>query len=380
MSLIFMDSFDHYTAIEEKWEIFTEQGTLPATLVCGDTISTTVGRFSNGSLFLNGVDSCSNPMPGSEFGYPWKRFDDETEIIVGGNFYTKVDDVLNDLANTIIELSDFNGSPGVNSTIISIAWWDGVDPEDQSSGVFITAGGADNKFLFFNLSVETWYHIEVRIKLSATVGEYEVRIDGVQLLLETGLDTLPTATTVYNALMFAPNGGGKNNIDDLYLLSTSGADNNTFLHDGTRVPRITVLRPRSNGNVNNFSSFGSGSPSNFETVDDALSNQDTDYVSTQGIGIEEDYVVQSFANVGITPTVVFGAQVCNTSKNVEVTAHDYKDEMVIAGTRYDNGVTQVPLLDQYTVSIFLRDTDPSDDADWTEAKIAALGCGFKTNT
>ena len=50
--------------------------------------------------------------------------------------------------------------------------------------------------------------------------------------------------------------------------------------------------------------------------------------------------------------------------------------MVIAGTRYDSGTEVTATAGDYSMSTYIRDTDPSDSAAWTASKVAAVGSGF----
>jgi hypothetical protein len=111
-------------------------------------------------------------------------------------------------------------------------------------------------------------------------------------------------------------------------------------------------------------------------VDETLQNDDTDFVESGQLGSAEDYAQKTFADVGLSPGTIFGVQTVNAAKKTDAGRLDYKDEMVIAGVRYDNGVENVSTSGIYKMTEYIRDTDPSDDATWTEAKVAAVGSGF----
>jgi hypothetical protein len=85
------------------------------------------------------------------------------------------------------------------------------------------------------LSVNTWYRLEVRQLLSNTVGELELRLDGVSDASITGEDTLPTnilAVTFGNGFVGGNNHSHDQFYDDMALNNDSGSFQTSWPGDG----------------------------------------------------------------------------------------------------------------------------------------------------
>lgn len=233
------------------------------------------------------------------------------------------------------------------------------------------------------LSQDVWNYMELKVKVDATAGTYEVRIDGVDVLSGVAADT-GTAGDVITAIRFR----ARNNlqdafIDDLYVLDTTGATNNDFLGD----VRVDVLIPKANGATNNFTLFDDGQATsspmgatdNFlavQNVGNLLIGRDHNYVESGLVGASEEYTNKTMADVGLTPSSILGVQIVNNAKKTSTGAIHYKNEMIIAGAAFDDGTTVVSTGGDYHMTTFIRDTDPSDSGAWTIAKVDAVGSGF----
>ncbi len=83
----------------------------------------------------------------------------------------------------------------------------------------------------------TWHHIEVRFVRSTTVGVVELRVDGVVVINQAGLNTGASAYQQYAFL--ARSFGATMYVDDLIIRDNTGTTNNTFMGD----LRIATLFP-----------------------------------------------------------------------------------------------------------------------------------------
>lgn len=357
MSLLFMDGFDHTfltsgsgggsAASRQKWD---------TTFLAGELYPTHVeGRFTSGALKIEAFG-----------GQSWvqKSVGIHNELIMGFSFKT------NSTHTTFIYFKSDLADP-ITSPRLTLVGNNGTG----SLSVF-TPGGASASSSG-DLKDGDWVFVEFRIKLGTSDGEIEVKVDGVQVALTTGANTAGTATNLNAVRIESRNNAQNDFIDDFYVLSTTGSDNNTFLHNGTLTPRVTVLRPKANGSVNTFSPINDGADAfNWQAVDDSLANRATDYVQSSIIGASEDYTMQTFADVSVTAGTIHGIQVANNSINTGVAPVNFIDEMVISTARYTSGTTKVATTTDYNCSLYIRGTDPSDNAAWTESKVEAVGSAF----
>jgi hypothetical protein len=341
MSLLFMDGFDHYTASEDKYD---------AVSITGGTSHnvTTEGRFTPGAYHLTGVTggTAGNGTVDKNITTT------ETECIFG--FAFKYD------ASVAFADFVFLDTGGLQQGGISINGAD-IDAIGKTTSVLGTATSA--------LTVSVWQYVEVRVKAHATLGEIEIKVNGTQVLGLTGLDTRGGAMGKWRITRGAE--GDDSWIDDLYILDTGGSDNNTFLGD----VRVTALRPKANGTNNNFTPTGAAT--NYQAMDETLHDGDTTFVEAGQLGAKEDYDNTNFSDLGISPGTIFGVQTVNATKKTDAGQLKFRDQMIVGGIAYDNGTDVIASSGAYKMTTYIRDTDPSDNGAWTEAKVDAVGSGFE---
>ncbi len=337
MTMRFVDGFDHYDVTLEKWDA-QRGGAQVANIVQSE------GRFTPGALEIGG-----NSLDGDLV----KFIPDASEYIVGFAMKFPVDCLF------ALELRTVSGGALVGKLTCNAP---DITLQDAAGTTQVTALSA--------VTAGIWQFIEFRCKQSPTLGELEVRVGGVLKGSATGLNT---GSTVISEVDWDSSPTSADCfVDDMYVLDTTGsAPQNTFLGD----TRVTVLRPKANGTNNNFTPTGAAS--NFEAVDETLSDQDATFVEAGQLGAKEDYDNQAFTDLGLAPGTIFAVQVVNSTKKTDAGRLDYRDQMIVAGATFDSGTDVVSTSGAYKMTTFVRDTDPSDDAAWTEAKVAAVGSGLE---
>lgn len=341
MASLFLDSWDHYTDLTEKYDL-TPGGSLKP------FVETSDGRFTNGSLQIN--QNKINEIV--------KFVTTSNELIVGIAFKFDGND------NWIVRLRDNLGNTimtheidGTGGTI-----WRGLQTSGVNLGSYVNA-----------YTTNVWQYVEFRCKRDAVNGEVEVIVGGTtQVFSATGINT---GATDFSQVFLRTEHQDASSIllDDMYIFNTIGpAPQNTFIGD----VRVTVLRPKANGNVNNFTPSPITS-ANFDTVNEALHNQDTDFVEAGQLAAKEDYQQDDFVDIGFAPGTIYAVQTVNAAKKTDAGALKYKDQMIIGGVTFDDGTEVTATSGAYKMTTFIRDTDPSDSAAWTEAKVALTGSGYE---
>jgi hypothetical protein len=124
------------------------------------------------------------------------------------------------------------------------------------------------------LQLNTWYLIEVYIKIADSGGRFVVKVDGVSDIDYTG-DTKPGTATTVNVIGFTGAGGGLTlGLDDLALNDTTGTTNNSYCGDG----KVIALIPTAPGDVTQLTVY-SGGVANWTCVDDIpVATSPDDYV------------------------------------------------------------------------------------------------------
>lgn len=335
MALLFIDGFDHYDDIRQKWIVSNSF----------DNPTFVTGRFAGLALKKQSQNNASSIH---------QIFDQQAEVFVGVAIFSPGLD-----SNRQVGFKDVGGTERATMKF------------NSDGSVTVTAGGQSATSDPATITQSQWHYLEVRYKCDSSVGQLECRVDEVVVASISG-DTTTGADADIGSVYIS--GGGSNGprylYDDLYILNILGADNTGYLGD----VRVSTLHTLTSGNTNDFAPVGV--PTTPEAVGETILNGDTDYAESGQLGAAEDYTNQTFDNLGVSPGIVYGVQTTNAAKKTDAGTIKYKDEMVIAGVRFDDGTEVTPGSGGYFCSRFIRDTDPSDGEAWTEEKVAVVGSGY----
>jgi hypothetical protein len=345
MSLIFIDGFDHYSEIREKWTV-----TSPF-----DQPTFVGGRFGGQALRKQFQNSIGNIT---------KNMGPQTEVFFGVAMQFP--------GLPLNSESFFRFADTQQSTRYSVII-------NADGSISVSAGGFTATSLPNVLVAgSSWFYIEGHYIAKDTAGAggiVEVRVDGVLVVSIDGTLNKTTTGATDDIAYFSFYDDGTNSsaylYDDLYLSNGTGTEHNTYLGD----VRVTALYAKGNGTTNNFTSSSGGS--NYLDVDEAVLDGDVSYVASGAVGAKEDYNIQDFADAGVTPGIIYAAQVCNGTHRTDAGTISFKNKMTVAGTEYTDDVEYVANSGGYLIDTYLRNTDPSDSGTWTEAKIAAAGTGLE---
>jgi hypothetical protein len=353
MALLFMDSFDHYATADilEKW-----------------TTSPNASLLAIGAYGRNSTSGLRMPV-GALNSIQMTCLGGVSEVILGiaikPNVHTGAQ------ATTPIVF----GSAG--------AWECGVclnadltlQPFTVNSGSYVP--GASTNYTLVGtatataLQVGTWAYLEVQMKCDGSTGTCVIRLNGTEVKNLTGLDTLYTSATLTRfALGCRASTEVQLDYDDLVAMDLSGSRNNAFIGDVT----ISALLPTGDGNSHAWL-LSTGTPDtgvDYQCVDDAVPNDDTDYVSTSTLTAKSTYAMQDCAAgadiraVQVLASVRKGAEGPGQVKLVtRSNSTDYD------GTAQGIGGTSYSYLRQ------VLETDPATSAAWLEAAWNAVEIGVK---
>jgi len=139
---------------------------------------------------------------------------------------------------------------------------------DVYTGNFATLVASGNTIL----NINTWYVIEVHVKIADSGGVIEVRLDMNDETAFSG-DTKPGAETQVDGLRFGNiyTGTGYSYIDDLLVHDVSGTVNNSWPNGA----KVVLLKPNADGSTLQWTPTPSGS--HYATVDE-VPPSNTDYL------------------------------------------------------------------------------------------------------
>jgi len=220
------------------------------------------------------------------------------------------------------------------------------------------------------ISTNTWHYIEMKIKIADSGGYAIVRVDDVEFINATSLDTKPSAVTGADQLLvYAMNSGtGSKYYDDIYVCDLTGTMNNDFLGQC----RIKYVPPTGDGALQEWDpSAGAG----WECVDDSAPDGDATYVLSDSAGDISLFTCDGIA----VDDVVLGIDVLAMVKKDD--APERTMQMVIRPDVTDyNGSTTHSLTTGYKYYGQMWETNPETAAQWTPAEIADLQFGMELIT
>lgn len=338
MTLLFCDSFDH---------MVTADMTLKGWTVSAAGITAAAGRFGTDAMRSpNGNFYCSWGVPvalatgGVGFAYRSSSFSSFgiVNFVDGGTVHLHF---------------RINASSGK----IEVR-------RGSSTGTLIATGNAV-------LTTNTFYYLEFKVTINDSTGVIVTKVNGVEDINVTGQDTQNGGNASYDNIRFFWDGqgnGGTCDVDDLVIWDTAGSVNNDFMGD----VRVQAILPSGAGATTEWTPSAG---SNYQNVDEAAPNGDTDY-NSEATATDVD----TFVYGDLTPT-------SGTVKAVQWLAYARKDD---GGTRTVRPVVRHGGTDyfgssksvssSYTYLRHLMETNPGTAAAWTISDVNAAEFGIELET
>ena len=361
MALLFMDSFDHYVTADagEKWSAFaaTGAGTLPTV-----TIAAGAGRRGSGS-FRYTTGSVS-----SQSGYANIAIPASGPTCVVGVAFSPAS--LGTVAVNGAQIVSIRNGATVQITLR-------LNSDHTLSVVRGTHTGTALGSTVTALPVGTFTYLELQVLLHASAGTVDLRINGTSALSLTGQNTVnsggavwtsvglmmqDTTTTSINASVT----GRAFDFDDLYVLDGNGAAPwNTFLGD----VRVDARLPTGAGAL---AAWTPSAGANWQNVDDAAPNDDTDYNSAAASALTDTFVVQ---DAPVPGAALYGVQVNLSAKKSDAGTCSLASVVRQAGSNQVAAAQNPGTSYAYLRTVY--QTNPHTSAQWTEADFNADEFGYQ---
>jgi hypothetical protein len=371
MSLLFMDSFDHYATadIAEKWtQLIAGNGTPTATVIGAyGRNSSNAPRFS--STNSSGAGCRSEPLgvtlaPANNvciMGCAVKYSSLATLSVGTKPTISFWGDGTSDTSNWLASISETNTYQlwfrvNTNGTISAM----------RGNATASTVLGTTS----LSLQAGVWAYVEIKATIDPSVGTVDIRINGVSGLSLTGQNTRTSANSTWTNCgfgFFATTTAATvtADFDDLLVMDGSGSYNNAFIGDVT----ISILNPTGAGNSTDWTASAG---SNYQCVDEAVVNDDTDYVSSSTLNAKDLYAMEDCAAgadiraVQVVTAMRKGTEGPGKVKHViRSNSTDYDSaEISLGGTAYSFNRT-------------IWETDPATAAPWSESGWNAAEVGVK---
>lgn len=346
MSVRYIDGFDDYATADALLGNWNSSGGSSHTISAGNGRSGASLRYTSFSSSL----------------YLLKTFNNQATWIIGLAYKTSG---FPSAGAGIISLLD--GSTIQCSLNISLTGLLGV----YRNGTTLLTDGQSVQAL----STGVWYYIEFKITIanSISAGSCKVRVNGVDwITVATGQDTQQSANAYASSIMLhgvGGSGGYTIDFDDLYILDGVAGDvagDNDFLGD----IRVESLLPSGAGTTSNFTASAG---SNYQCVDEATPNNDTDYVSSSTVNHIDTYAM---GNLSLSPTKIWAVQVGIVAKKADAGSRSIAP--VIRNADGDKVGTTVSIYDTYYMHSQIYEQNPlNTPADWSESTVNGIEVGQK---
>lgn len=342
MAILFTESFETdptWASVVAKWSAGTTGGATPA-------FSTNYGRRDTYGMFMTDVGSNSSRLysqVGKEvntaiFGIAWKSGASSSSSSAGAHLSYQYAAQLGFRINTSRQIAITRG--GESGTTIA------TSTEQIPNG--------------------KWCYIELKATIHSITGSYELRLNGTTILSATDVNTQATGTALLDGMCIL-NRYNTIYVDDIYLLDTTGAVCNDFLGD----VRVDSLVPDGAG-AN--TSWSPSTGANWECVNDAPPNGDTDYVYTSISGV---YDIYSFQDLTTISGEVFGIMAYVYGRKVDAGTKYLRIASRPASTNYD-GDRLFTLSDSYAYYLEALTENPETAAQWTISEVNSAEFGIKS--
>lgn len=339
MSLEFMDGFDHLATADLtlKWD--TNTNAISTSIVAGRYAAYAVQQGAGGASSPKLIKTLSG---GSR----------ATRVIgMAVRFYNSFDNAI---------ICGFQDAGSFQ-----------LELRRTSGGYFtVTRNGTVLETSTATYSLSTWYYIEFKATIDSSTGSYEVRLNGTNILSDSGVNTQATANASANQVFVGGNPGAPvpvyQQVDDLYVVNTDGSANNDFLGEC----RIFTNMPTGDSGTNKQWSRSTGT-NNYPLVDEANQNGDTDYVYDSTVGDIDTYTFGA-----ISPTGGIAAVAVNLcARKDDAGTRQIAEETRQSSTEY-TGTTKT-LTSSYTFYQNIREVDPATALAWTGSGVNAAEMGVK---
>jgi len=349
MALLWMDSFDHYATAD----LVDKYGATGSSIGgSSQTIGSGNGRRGSNGLLARFGSGISRSFPAA------------STVIAG--FAVRHKDVAARVFLTLGETGADHISLRLNA--------------DGSIAILRNTGSASS-FGFNNngtvvattaaglVTATTYNQLQLKVIIHSTTGLAELRLNGT---------TTPVATFSGNTR----NGGTGNatflnvgvsdgtstgaDYDDWWICDGTGpAPTNDYLGDCRVDPRF----PTAAGALTQWTPSAGA---NWQTVDDAAPNDDTDYNSATTVGLEDTFTVQDAPVPGAT---LYGAQVNINVKKLDAGVCEIAPVTRVGGTSYLGTSLNPGTVYSYFTDV--RATNPATGLAWTEAEFNAAEFGYR---
>ncbi len=217
------------------------------------------------------------------------------------------------------------------------------------------------------LVLNQWSYIEFKVVCNSTTGSYDVRVDGVSVLSDSGINTQIGSNVYYDSIRLNATTSYMS-LDDLYICDGSGGSHTNFLG-----PCRTLVSNPDGDNSVNWSTVYPALTDHYADVDDGtIADDDATYVEDNTTGHRDLF---DYASIS-TLTDIFGVAIHTTCKVTDVIPVDIKTVIESNGDEEISAALTMSSTDYRTIS-YISETDPHTSLAWDVTNLNDAHFGFE---
>lgn len=238
---------------------------------------------------------------------------------------------------------------------------------DATGKLFFTRNGTTiGSVSTLGLLANTWYWLVVKLTINNTTGVAEVKVDNTSYLTGSGLNNRNTANNSFSQVRLDTSAGRGQRHDNFAFWDTTAGDLTGYPTNELVVDTRLVTGAGADAD------WTPSAGSNFQNVDEANSNDDTDYNSSTTVGQKDTFAV---ANVGPAAGTIVNVAVNTIDRRDDPTVHTVSHRVKSSSATQD-GTAFTPT-SSYLNHQTIFPTDPNTSAAWTVAGRNAANFGYK---
>jgi hypothetical protein len=211
-----------------------------------------------------------------------------------------------------------------------------------------------------NLVADTWYFIEFKAYCHDSAGTYEVKLNGLTVMSDTGLDTqTDTVRDYWPQVGLGPGVTATITLDDFYVCDGTGSANNDFIGDCA----VEVIYPNGDDSVTWTPDSGG---TNYTQLDEVIAD-DASYVqATTGKDLYDYEPV-------VTENIIYGVMVSTEAELTDATSYAIKNVVSSNSVEATDTHTTIGIGLSSMDSVF--EEDPNTSAAWLygDVNVASFG-------
>lgn len=345
MALVFCDSVDHYNNADryKKWTVYgiadittVVQTTTPAAPGGGQALKLTLSDFDRG--IIRSYTQAATVSHGA-----WVMMTNSPNT--SHRFLRMMDNV---------------------SEQISVRGDSGASGKLQ-----ITRNGTVLGSSTLALSLNTWYHMELKATIDPAVGGAELRVNGVAWIGPlAGINTRATANSYSNGIAFTGQWDDQASRNTIYVKHVTVADSSGAVANSFLGPvRVQVLNPIAAGN---YSQWTPNDGTNANSVGEQFFDGDNSFVMSATANQIDTF---AFTDAGIPSGTIHGIQHVFGARQDAGSFHTVASLQRTSGVDYAGTAQSAP--GTYTFLTEAISINPATSAGYTVSDIDNLEAGYK---